>query len=378
MVVVGAGPAGSVAGALLAREGFRVAIVERCKLPRSKPCGGGLTLKSGRLLEELGLSLSELPIERYIDRVVVRGWDRSVEISYSPWIIATVERSRFDYELASWAESEGAALIDGTSVTGVASEGDLLRVTTNCSEAYEAAWVVGADGGNSVVGKSTGLRRGYSREELILATESKPPAKWNYALFQMDAVPVGGYGWLFPLSDRVNVGVGGVLSHISDLLGMLARHIRSLDLREGPIECGFIPIGGKRELFKGNVLLVGDAAGLGDPLTGEGIYQAIFSGRAAARAISMGESSLYAREMDPLLDDLALRLKAARVVLPRLRRFFEYMASEPEIAHRYTLANLGEISFSDFWKWVWRRVPLAAAKKALRSLRVKASHKTSE
>ena len=366
---MGAGPAGSAAGALLARAGFKVAIIEKCKLPRPKACGGGLTLKSGRLLEELGPRLSELPVERYVDRVVVRGWGKSVEISYSPWIIATVERSRFDRELALWAESEGATLVEGTSVRGVASGGDSIRIVTNRSDLYESTWVVGADGGTSTVAKAAGLRRGYSRDELILAAESKPSANWDYALFQMDAVPSGGYGWLFPLDGRVNVGVGGMLSQVSDLLGMLSRHMRSLGLRGGSsFECGFIPVGGRRRLFKGNVLLVGDAAGLGDPLTGEGIYQALFSARAAAKAISAGQPSLYEREMAPLLDDTALRLRAAKVVMPRLRRFFEYMTSDPEIAYRYTLANLGEISFSDFWRWVWRRVPVAVAKKALQSL----------
>ncbi len=361
--MVGAGPAGSASAALLARSGLKVLLLEMQRIPRPKPCGGGLTLKTVRLLDELGVHQSELPIQRLLDRVLVRGWGRSVEVSHSPWVIATVDRADFDSSLARWAESEGAELIDGEPATGMSVGGEGVVVRTRRDE-YAADWVIGADGVAGSVARWAGLRAGYPPEELIAAVEARPSGRYDVALFQMDAVPRGGYGWAFPLSGRVNVGVGGMLPLMENLRTHLERHARLLGFRiDSPVEHGVIPVGRSRKLASGRVLLVGDAAGLADPLTGEGIYQALVSARAASRAILSGDPSLYERLLEPLLQDLELRVKAAKVVLPRMKRFYDYMASDPEIARRYTLANVGELEFKEFWRWVWTRVPLAVAKR---------------
>ncbi|MDK2464116.1 MAG: NAD(P)/FAD-dependent oxidoreductase [Candidatus Korarchaeota archaeon] len=361
--MVGAGPAGSASAALLARSGLKVLLLEMRRFPRDKPCGGGLTLKTVRLLEEFGFHQSELPIQRLLDRVLVRGWGRSVEVFHNPWVIATVDRADFDASLVHWAEAEGAEFLDGEPAIGVSTGGEGLVVRTR-RNAYSADWVIGADGVAGSVGRWVGLRSGYPPGELIAAVESRPSGGYDVALFQMDAVPRGGYGWAFPLSGRVNVGVGGMLPLMENLKGHLERYVRSLGLRlDTPVEYGVIPIGRSRRLASGRVLLVGDAAGLADPLTGEGIYQALVSARAASQAILSGDPGLYERLLGPLLQDLELRAKAANVVLPRMKRFYDYMASDPEIARRYTLANVGELEFREFWRWVWTRVPLAVAKR---------------
>lgn len=367
-MVVGAGPAGSASAALLAQAGLKVLLLEMRRVPRPKPCGGGLTLKTVRLLEDLGLGRSELPIQRIVDRVLVRGWGRSVEVGHNPWVIATVDRAEFDSALVEWARSAGAEFLDGTPATGLSPRGSRAVVRTRNGD-YEADWVVGADGVAGGVGRWVGLRNGYPREELISAVETRPSGEYDVALFQMDAVPRGGYGWAFPLSGRVNVGVGGMLPLMEDMRSHLERHVRALGLRiDSPVEHGVIPIGRCRRLHAGNVLLVGDAAGLADPLTGEGIYQALVSARAASQAILGGDPAHYEDLLRPLMRDLELRGRAARVVLPRMRTFYDYMASDPEIARRYTLANLGELEFREFWRWVWTRVPVAVAKRLARRL----------
>jgi flavin-dependent dehydrogenase len=152
--------------------------------------------------------------------------------------------------------------------------------------------LIGADGVNGVVGRAGGLIGGRDRE-MAVAYEGNidfpegVPAQWREtAALDLGLIP-GGYGWLFPKCDHVNVGVGGWkytgptlrrhLTHITRHYGLDPAHLQGLRGYQLPVRTR-----GAR-IARGRIALVGDAAGLVDPLSGEGIYAAIASGRAAAR-----------------------------------------------------------------------------------------------
>jgi geranylgeranyl reductase family protein len=310
-VVVGAGPAGSVAALVLARAGVRVALIDKAAFPRDKACGDLIGPRGVQILEDLGV---ELPDERVGDMQVVGPTGRRVRLRAFPGLTypgfgVMVPRLRFDEMLRAKALDAGAEgftaragpplVDDGGQVTGFRLEGgDADGV------AVRGDVVIGADGALSRVGEVAGLVAadrvlwGFAVRAYVPATPTLPeiwfwePGRWKgYA----------GYGWLFPGHDgAANVGLGvGVRgsrsggaratrdldAYLADLHG--AGQVRLPDgLAPGARLGGWLKMGMVGTTpARGRTLLVGDAAGLVNPLQGEGIAQALGSARAAAEAV---------------------------------------------------------------------------------------------
>ncbi|MDR7521500.1 MAG: geranylgeranyl reductase family protein [Armatimonadota bacterium] len=285
VVVAGAGPAGATAARECALHGLSVILLDRAAFPRDKPCGGGVTLRAAR---HLPFALTPV-VERVIygARVSVRG---------SPWvdlrspepIAYLTQRSRLDGFLVEEALCAGVTLRERAPVRTVERQGTHLVVRAG-SEAFEGRTLVVADGVNGQTARMAGVvvkRRLAVALEATLTPRGGIPREWE-DLFGLDVgAPPGGYGWIFPKGDHLNIGVGGWRPDAAGLRGRLEQLVRF---------CGFDPAGlrGLRgyhlpirapeaPLRDGPVVLVGDAAGLLEPLTGDGIYPAIWSGRAAA------------------------------------------------------------------------------------------------
>ncbi|MCU1463627.1 MAG: geranylgeranyl reductase [Acidimicrobiales bacterium] len=310
-LVIGAGPAGSVAALVLARGGARVALVDKARFPRDKACGDLVGPRGVQLLSDLAIDTP--PITTVDDMVVVGPTGRRVHLpchpgtTYPGYAFAS-PRASLDATLQEAAISAGAE-----AFVGRASE-PLLRDTTldgfvlSGGERVHADVVIGADGASSRVADVAGL---------VDATR----VLWGFALraYVDDPVQVPhivlwepaawrgfpGYGWLFPgVGGRANVGLGlGVLSDrkagaraaqdfdsfLEHLwrLGVVDAHLAPSSVRSrlgGWLKMGMVGTTPAR----GRVLLVGDAAGLVNPLQGEGISQAMQSGRAAAEAVLAG------------------------------------------------------------------------------------------
>lgn len=325
-IVVGAGPAGSTAARLLAERGLRVLLLDRANFPRDKPCGGGVTVRAA---QTAGIDLSPV-IERTVNEVQVsfRLGRPFLRTSSEPLTHMT-QRCRLDAYLAERAAGAGAEFRDGVAVREVELSAGGVVVRAN-GEALRARALVGADGANGAVGRALGLA---PSGDAAVALEANAPAdleRWGHAIaLDLGGIP-GGYGWLFPKGDHVNVGVGGwrwVGPSLRQRLGALCRFLDIDEAKLWGLRGHHLPLRTPgASIVRGPVLLAGDAAGLVDPLSGEGIDAAFASGRLAAQAVASylageaGDLSPYeeavSRELMPEIE-VSAKLQAVFHRLPR-------------------------------------------------------------
>lgn len=290
VIVVGAGPGGASAAYQLAKIGVRVMLIEREKIPRYKPCGGGITSKVRDILD---FDFSPA-IEQTINQVSVGyGAERTRTDVGIAW---AVMRDKFDALLTQHAVEAGAELRDGVAVGKVSFDDKGALIQTK-GETLRSKVVIGADGVNGIVRKAAGIPP-HSRLAVALEAEMEAPSavldQWN-GTFHLDfgAIPWG-YAWIFPKAEHLSVGIGYLMrkNHNNDLRSELAYYVNSepsLKHAKEMFSRGHrIPLGGEHGKYHaGRALLVGDAAGVVDPFTAEGIYYAIRSGQIAAEEIGL-------------------------------------------------------------------------------------------
>ena len=304
VLVVGAGPAGSSTAIHLARGGARVLLADKARFPRDKPCGGGLT---GRALKRIPVDPSPV-VERDVDRFELRlRYGSSFARTHDKPLIRMTQRRKLDAFLAERAAEAGAEFRDGAGVevTELTDDGVSARVG---DELVHADVLVGADGANGVVARAIGVNEEIVRGDALEGNVPLDALAGDYertAVVELVVVP-GGYGWVFPKGDHANLGVGGWGSEgprLREHLGRLAR-VHGLDPdaltdikgHRLPMRRLGTPAG------KGRVLLVGDAAGLVDPLSGDGMYEAFVSARLAADAVLTGDLEGYTTALAAVLD----------------------------------------------------------------------------
>ncbi len=307
VLVVGAGPAGSIAALVLARAGARVALVDKARFPRDKACGDFIGPRGLQVLADLGVP--EPPGLDVGDMVVVGPTGRRVVLpcfdgeSY-PGRARAVPRSILDDALRTAALDAGAEPVEGRAGQPTGSGEDLDGFEVDGGPPVRGDFVIGADGATSHVAKSAGLMDdaavlwGFAVRCYLDQTVPLPAITlWEQTPWR--AFP--GYGWIFPGPEGVaNLGVGvGTLadrqagSEAVRVLPAYLQHLADLGLLDRvPDGSGPRRLGGWLKMgmvgtvpAAGRVLLVGDAAGLVNPLQGEGIAQAMTSGRSAAEAI---------------------------------------------------------------------------------------------
>lgn len=322
-IVVGAGPAGSTAARELADSGVNVLLLDRSHFPRDKACGGGVTIRAAR---EAGVDLTPV-VERtvYGARVTLRlGWP--FEHSYPEPLSHMVQRSRLDGYLAERAAEAGADFRDGVLVREVEVEGGRVRVRTE-GDTYEGQTVVGADGANGVVARALGLQpvgEAAVGLEGNISVSDDVMEQWDRRIALDLGALAGGYRWVFPKGDHLNVGVGGWRYLGPTLRSHLSALCRYYGFDEGALWAlrgHYLPM--RRPgaaIARGPGLVVGDAAGLVDPLSGEGIWAAFISGRLAVQAVQRylaGETPdllLYEEAVDSeLMPDIIVSRKLQAV-----------------------------------------------------------------
>lgn len=290
-IVVGCGPAGNLASYRLATGGLRVLQIEKEELPRHKVCGGGISKKT--------LDLLPFKIDPVVETVMREGF-----VSFgSPMVIARelpdagvmVCRDKFDNFLAQKAVQAGAELLQRCAFERFTKrENHILAVETNRGT-FLTRTLIGADGVHSRVrAQMPGMRKPPALpavEALLIPREGVLEELNGRCLFDFHAID-GGYGWIFPKKDHLNVGLyrfrktpanihlRQLLEHFIESNPLLAR-FRSIDVRGLVIPVR--PAG--RSLVSENVLLAGDAAGLAEAFFGEGISFAVKSGLLAAEAV---------------------------------------------------------------------------------------------
>jgi len=320
VLVVGAGPAGSAAAMHLARGGASVLLAEKARFPRDKPCGGGLT---GRAVRALPCDVGPV-VEHVVDRFELRlRYGARFERGGDEPMILMTQRRRLDAYLAERAAGAGADLRDDTRVDRLELDGGTVTATVG-GHRVAAGVVVGADGANGIVAKAAGLGdeivRGVALEGNVSWDALDPDRYRGRAVVELGVVP-GGYGWVFPKGDHANLGVGGWGSEGP----RLRSHLERLAAAHGVQHDALTDVKGHRLPMRPigttpaarRVLLVGDAAGLVDPLSGDGMYEAFVSARLAAEAILAGDLDAYAARLAQTLDYHAAASWAAKKAMDR-------------------------------------------------------------
>jgi geranylgeranyl reductase family protein len=288
VIVVGAGPAGATLAYELARMGVGVLVLEKEKLPRYKCCAGGVTGKAAKLLD---FDISEVVEDVIYELSFAFNLDSPHLRQHSQPLIYTVMRDAFDYFLVQKAQQRGAVLMDGQKVTQVQVNADCVEVSTT-DNIFRSRLVVGADGAYSVVARDLGMRRSIeylaAMESEIVVLEEELTKRKSRVQIDLGCIP-GGYAWVFPKRDHLSVGVGCLASKARHLKHYHQKFLNSLSIGSYTIarsSSHLIPTCTKgRLVWQDKALLLGDAAGLADPLTGEGIYNAIQSAQLAAPVI---------------------------------------------------------------------------------------------
>ena len=339
VVIVGAGPAGSSLGYILADKGFDVLLIDRAIFPRSKLCAGVITWKTRKWLEGvLNIPFEErFPVKSVSKTYSIYERSRLIVSHENPEPFYFVNRKEYDMELVSLAENKSCTLLFNQHVTGV----DALEnaVLTESGRMFCARVIVGADGANSTVRKSLHLQSRL-RRNLILAFQSRVPKEKIGSTLQPISPQLflgyvrWGYGWIFPHKESVVVGMAGLVRKNKNLKERYIEFLKAcIEMNsESSIEMGShpIPSGDFSEIpGAGNVLLIGDAAGLVDPLTGEGIYYAHRSAELASRAIlghfDTGKNGdlakSYKRYIAQVQNELKIAKRCRDLVYSRFRLF---------------------------------------------------------
>lgn len=369
VIVAGAGPSGSMAARQLANHGARVLLLDKQKFPRDKPCGGGVTLRAASAQDA---DLSPV-IERtiYGARFSLRlgdAFDRRFE---RPLTYMT-QRCRLDQHLAERAAEAGADLHDGEAMRsisfgaqGAGPNHHTVRITTDRG-AYTSHILIGADGANGISGRALGLRPEYEEAVALegnVMYRGDVPEEWRDVVALDLGGLAGGYGWVFPKSDHLNVGVGAwkyasftlkpKLAELSRRYGFDAASLENLRGHHLPVRKSGTPIA------RGPVALVGDAAGLVDPLSGEGIHMAFSSGRLAAEH-SLRLLSGEARDMSGYQAAVDSQLQRELDVSRQLQELFNF-APPPYLAMMrrsqkfwlfFCALIRGELTYLDFVRMI--------------------------
>lgn len=300
IIISGAGPAGSTAAYLLSKAGLRVLIIDKSAFPRKKLCAGLITYKTVKLLERVfGETADSLKAKDLINfesscyevfcrDKLIASRDISVPFRF-------IDRESYDYFLLKSARDAGAELVEGDGVKSL----DILKsmITTRSGRRFSADVIIGADGVNSRIrrsflvdlfGRDDWVANLAAGHEIFVGRDSIKKQIDHPILF-FDYID-NGYAWIFPNRERLKIGMCALIrNNRKDILTAFQRFLSEIGLQDTQEEKIFsyvLPYGNflPEPVFR-NIILVGDAAGLADPLLGEGIFYAQRSAELASQAI---------------------------------------------------------------------------------------------
>jgi geranylgeranyl reductase family protein len=390
VLVVGAGPAGSVAAYRLAEAGCRVMLLDAGTFPRAKACGGGLQQRALSYLPRDARAVFKSSLRKTNFSFALG--DRFSKTSHSP-LVYGVLRTEFDEFLLRGAADMGVTVREKVRVVSAEPHPGFALAHTSAGS-VRARYMVGADGANSVVGRWLNSRENFFWQ-VALYCEIPLPRAYECGLSQeamrvdLGTLPAG-YGWLFPKGETVNVGVGGPLAMAKNLRSYFRAFLRSEGLLDdssaaAPVAGHLLPtMTEQTTLARASALLVGDAAGLIEPLTGEGISYACQSGELAAQSIVsyFGKPELaaaYSRLVHTRMGtDLhwGRRLLSFTVAFPRL--FYRLLRGNDAAWHCFCDVLGGRRDFATLWRIVagpasLLGVPLDAFLRHLERRRIRAA-----
>jgi geranylgeranyl reductase family protein len=374
VLVVGAGPAGVAAGLALRRLGVPALVVDKARFPRDKTCGDGLTTSALRQLDALGLDVRKLPSYASVRETMIvtpDGREISFPFPATGEHAGVVPRRELDAALVLLARRRGVSVRDGVGIASLTPGPDQVEAELDDGTRLALRWVIGADGHYSATRR---LTQGGADDVAHLGTWHAfrqyfrgvdDPRLW--VLFERDILP--GYAWVFPVGDGgANVGFG-VLRDAATSGHQLAALWRDVVGRDrirrvlgpraepvGPHRAWPIPATWDEAALTGppRVLFAGDAAAVVDPMTGEGIAQALETGALAAQAVAYGghPANVAAQYRDAVRAALGADLRFAATL--------QHVLASPQGARAaLAAAALTPWTRRNFARWMFEDYPRA-------------------
>jgi geranylgeranyl reductase family protein len=355
-----------------AGQGKRVVILERFRIPRYKTCAGGLIGASMKALPPGFTPPVKVAATTFTFSMRWRGKTKAAKVP----LLNLVRRDEFDKQFVDAAVAAGAVVYDDTIVTRLTADDDAMRVTTRNRGEVRARVVVGADGsaGRSAAYVGVALDEVNLGLEVELVTPSDQAAGWaDRVLVDWGTVP-GGYAWVFPKGDTLSAGViaergnpDQARAYLSEFLARL-----NLDKQEVVVSSGHLARCRTTEspLYRGRVLVAGDAAGLLEPWTREGISFALRSGAMAGRAAAAAAEASSGDGVAAALSGYEAEVSATLV--PEMlagRMFLRAFTRHPRVFFAaitlfswtwgFVVNSIsGDISFADITRWRLARILL--------------------
>lgn len=280
VIIIGAGPSGSTLAYLLKKQGLSVLVIDKSVFPREKLCGGLVTMKTKLLYEEI-YQKKFCSYQTKTDKVCLYYKDQLISDTSVEKPFYFVERKEFDNSLLNKFKEINGVVYEGINSFSVLYGKNEVVIG---DERLKYKFLIGADGANSIIRKY--IDKNYSPDALCLETRG-----YNQSYLKDNKIKIFfgnvncGYEWIFPKKKFLTIGIGGTMSQNKienqnmkqDLVNILNyNHIQKYETIKGAL----LPYGKYIEIpFKQNVALIGDAAGLVDPIAGEGLYFALLSAK---------------------------------------------------------------------------------------------------
>ena len=351
VIVVGGGPAGSTAAFLLSQNGYEVLLIDKAKFPRKKLCGGLITAKTLNLIQKIfDVSLDELEnydvIDYVSDSYQIYFKDKYITKNHLEGKFHLVKRDVYDNYLLKTVKQKGVEVLENTKVTDIDFKKNIIKTAED--KKFQSDYIIAADGVNSIIKNKILDERNLKNNSYIVNNKAmtlETEVSKAKLSFDIDGpilyfgVINWGYGWIFPKKDTAIVGLGGLTNHNKDLKEDFKKYLKllrldkySLDIKGWPLPFGNYL---DRPSYK-NTFLVGDAANLVDPLTGEGLCYAHKSAQIVSQVIIENQkdtkniSNLYNERIN---EEIINKLKKAKF-------YRSILWSSPKIVYRI-LVSLG-------------------------------------
>jgi geranylgeranyl reductase family protein len=371
VMVIGAGPGGSAAAYLLAAAGMRVVIIDKAIFPRNKVCGGMLSERTEKVYKSIfGGGWQKCYEFTSSDAAFFHKTQLLKEFNGSRRMYFTM-RSSFDHHLIKLAVAKGATLLENARAVALGPEERLVRLADGTS--IRGDFVVGADGIFSIVARNLGFS--MQKKNLAAGLEIEFPRQGRIAALDRPEIHFGvvrwGYGWVFPKRDTVTIGIAGLSHKNSDLKDRFRSFLKRICSDDSDIKWNGYPIPFCSFALRpgsGNTLLIGDAAGFVEPVTGEGIAFAMQSASYAAHAIldaaSSGNPGSALRRYQHRYEGLARNLMHAKwmsyLLFPAIsqRLFCRALRRSDSVVHQFMDLASDEKDYGDYSRFLAKKIML--------------------
>lgn len=377
VAIIGAGPAGAYCGKDLAEKGIKVLVVDKEKFPRHKTCGGLISSKALKLIQDdcFDNYLNNIK-SNPVNKIVLTCGQKETELEKNQVLGMVVRRKDFDDALINMAMDKGADFVDRCEYKYHRDLKNSYEIHTTRGIFY-SDYLIGADGVFSNVAQVSKLRQRFLKWEMGLAVSCEIPKELviekNGAEFIFFKV-LGGMGWCFSGKDFVNIGVGGYALDSKNISKTAKKLVLDrIKNKSTPFKFhgSFLPAGGrKRQIARERIFLVGDAAGFVDAFSGEGIYYGLKSGKIAAETIAKSQSARkyeqecyktflsefrYSAILSVVLGDRR-RIFHNSIDKNFLKAFYTVLTTPPEMrCYRNFIYSVAKDGFSPIFPYLWMK-----------------------